>query len=637
ARPAPAIVQETPAVEPAPKPPAEAKRAPEMKPAPIVNAAPVVPAPVKPAAPQREVTRPQIAAIPQHLAALEYTPHKNIRPAGFQEVTPGQSKLSSIAEHLGEPISTEHQGDSTVMTYEVGPFPKVEVILAGDLVDSVVIHLKDAAPEADVLTELGLANFTPVDVTDDEGNLLGKAIPERGVALSYAGDAAEGHVAQVVLATITAEPFLMRALATHDNRYASILADAEYAFTLDKRSAEARAVTARVLAALGRVSEARAAVEDAIQLDPGATDYRLMYAKLLSQSGDFANALKMVETIAGTASVPPEFVAQAEQQWGELLANGPEHDYAAAIEHYTTAIKLAAPLSQSEDVVLRRAALRTLVDANLAVASAVAAGNYKRKPEVVPKWISKAEAFGQLALQDGTDPYLRLYVPAKTLAAYAKLEEPIDPTPAIETAITAAQELIAEATDPLYKHQLEWELGCALLDAVQIEHNRGQFELAVQYANNALVLMGDNAAQREATPQRDYQLGKLFFATGALYAIGFNDHAEAVHYYLEALPLLSLPLAAEFKAEASNHGERFVSMGVSFWQNGNRDQAIELTLTGVKHLREGIEKGSAEQQALAVPYGNLAAMYRQLGNAGEAKKYTELARRLEPPATTTRR
>jgi tetratricopeptide (TPR) repeat protein len=175
-----------------------------------------------------------------------------------------------------------------------------------------------------------------------------------------------------------------------------------------------------------------------------------------------------------------------------------------------------------------------------------------------------------------------------------------------------------------------------LLDAVQIEHARGEFDVAMQYANNALTLLGENVGYREATLLRDHTLGRMYFSIGALYAVGRNDHAEAVHFYLQALPLLDQPLPPELTEDRGRHGERMVSMGVSFWQNGNKPQAIELTLKGARLVQAAVEARELDTAALAVPYGNLAAMYHQLGNSSEAEKYGDLAKKIEPVKTSRR-
>jgi tetratricopeptide (TPR) repeat protein len=131
-------------------------------------------------------------------------------------------------------------------------------------------------------------------------------------------------------------------------------------------------------------------------------------------------------------------------------------------------------------------------------------------------------------------------------------------------------------------------------------------------------------------------MGRMYFSIGALYAVGRNDHTEAVHYYLQAIPLLDQPLPPELAEDRGRHGERMVSMGVSFWQNGNKPQAIELTLKGAKTVQAAVEAKELDDASLAVPYGNLAAMYRQLGKNPEAEKYGELVKRIEPVKTSRR-
>jgi tetratricopeptide (TPR) repeat protein len=281
--------------------------------------------------------------------------------------------------------------------------------------------------------------------------------------------------------------------------------------------------------------------------------------------------------------------------------------------------------------------LEILTDGNMAVARSIAAGNYKRKSEVVPKWIAKSESWGKQLRGGEVDHALDLAAAVKSLSAYAAMEEPVDPTDAVERALHAARELISATTDEFRKREIEWTLACGLADAVQVEHMRGEFDNALKHANNAIVLLTENATHRESTHARNQQLGRMFFAMGAIYAVGNQDHAEAVHYYLKAQPLLSPPLAPQFKPESGRQGERLVSMGVSYWQNGNKEQAVDVTLTGMQLIRSAAELGHVDPQSLAVPYGNLASMYRQLGKTADAAKYAELAKRLETENATKKR
>jgi hypothetical protein len=67
-------------------------------------------------------------------------------------------------------------------------------------------------------------------------------------------------------------------------------------------------------------------------------------------------------------------------------------------------------------------------------------------------------------------------------------------------------------------------------------------------------------------------------------------------------------------------------MGVTYWQIGEKDHAIDLTLNGLELVEKSVDDGTLPKKALAVPYGNLATMYEQLGEKEDAAKYASLAK-----------
>ena len=73
-------------------------------------------------------------------------------------------------------------------------------------------------------------------------------------------------------------------------------------------------------------------------------------------------------------------------------------------------------------------------------------------------------------------------------------------------------------------------------------------------------------------------------------------------------------------------GEELVSMGVTYWQVGEKDRALDLTLNGATLTQQAVDRGVLPKASLAVPYGNLATMYKQLGQASDAAKYADLAK-----------
>ena len=91
------------------------------------------------------------------------------------------------------------------------------------------------------------------------------------------------------------------------------------------------------------------------------------------------------------------------------------------------------------------------------------------------------------------------------------------------------------------------------------------------------------------------------------------------------VPLLERPIPTAALANLGRHGESFVSMGVSYWDTGNHDEALRLTAEGIKLMQQAVKDGTLEEEALHVPYTNLATMHRFLGDDEQADAFGELA------------
>ena len=57
-------------------------------------------------------------------------------------------------------------------------------------------------------------------------------------------------------------------------------------------------------------------------------------------------------------------------------------------------------------------------------------------------------------------------------------------------------------------------------------------------------------------------------------------------------------------------------MGVTYWQIGEKDHAIDLTLNGAELVEKAVDGGVLPKKSLAVPYGNLADDVRAAGREG---------------------
>jgi tetratricopeptide (TPR) repeat protein len=239
------------------------------------------------------------------------------------------------------------------------------------------------------------------------------------------------------------------------------------------------------------------------------------------------------------------------------------------------------------------------------------------------------DAAEDLIDHEGADESLHLRVLRRALAASAGTQGKLDPATWTKDAVKTARRLIDTSEDPWRRARLEWELGLALYDALQADQARGYHDHAL--ANSALVVKYLESAleHRQETPHGAYVLGRLYFRIGTIYAVELNDHRAAVTWFEKALPLLERPLPATAVADLGRLGESFVSIGISYWETGRRDEAMQLTQRGIDLITKGVNERLIGQDALSVPYTNLAFMHRELGHAKQAAGYAEMATRLE--------
>jgi tetratricopeptide (TPR) repeat protein len=249
-------------------------------------------------------------------------------------------------------------------------------------------------------------------------------------------------------------------------------------------------------------------------------------------------------------------------------------------------------------------------------------------------WIGRASGLAEDYIEkDGGSVELRLFIAQRVLASLASFRPTLDPTPWVNEAEEAAKTLFAQSDDELWQQHVKWELGIAYLNALRVEHTRRQTEAALKYGQEAIDNLSVGASGRQAVHSSEQLVGQLYFQMGAVYAVHKLDHAKAVEWYDKAAPLLTGQRPPSELYAPRREGEMLVSMGVSYWQLGNQTQAIDLTKTGVNLVEAAVENGVLAKSTLAVPYGNLATMYQQLGDDTSASKYSDLAKSITASET----
>jgi len=576
-----------------------------------------------------------VASPPKDGKALEPVPEDSnagtteIDTASFNGVTPGASTLEDVKKAWGIPKEMrKHQG-ATVHLYAVEPFDHVEVVFFEGKVTSVIIRLHGTFVAEAVAKQLALSKIRPVFVSNEMGEILGQSYPERGVLFSFTPSPSPGKatmkVSQIILEPVTAEPFVLRAETDLDSQPQSCLKDLEAAVKLAPQNGRARWLQARALVRLGDMNKALSAIEEAVRLEPKNGQYFLTHAQVLGQTGRPREAAEMAQKAIDLSPERPHVKIRAMCLLGDLASSGPQPDYKQGMQYHSQAIKAAEALINDPHPAIRQPAKEVLIDAHLGAAQEIAWGNWNNKEVAVSAWLKRAsEVADDLVQNDGGAAELRFRVAARALAACVGLQGKLDPATWAEQAVRVGKELVSSAASPSQKQDCQRELGLALYDAVQVCQMRDDRDAAQKYGKLATEALEATKPSKDR-PGDLYLLGRLYFRLGAIRASEKANHRGAVEWFDKALAPLQDAAANVSSSERGRLGETFVSMGVSYWEVGQRDKAVRITQQGVEMMEKAFQQGSLAKTALDVAYNNLATMHRQLGQDDQARRYTEKA------------
>jgi tetratricopeptide (TPR) repeat protein len=393
-----------------------------------------------------------------------------------------------------------------------------------------------------------------------------------------------------------------------------------------------RALEAETLLASNRAAEALATADEGLRTAPQNSRWRLIRGKALLALGRWDEAAREAEAVSNRSGAAVIHRAAARLLQGDCLALSPQHDVRAAMEHHFQAAQLAttavqeamrggpAVASPEAAEALRREALWTAMEAYLAIAADVAEGRWRKREETFAQWIDHAErTVASLAPADVKEDW-SFYVRCRALEASAASGGKVDPAPYAAAALEGGARLIAAAPDAQIRADVQAQLGVTLFESSQKLTAAGQREAARNCLFDGQRLL--EAAVQQPGGSRDiaYLLGRIYFVLGFDHAAE-EDHTQAAKWYAKAAPLLEGPLPPSRLAEAGVHGERLVSMGVSFWQTQQREQALALTEKGLRYIQQAVDQGQLDRSALTVPLNNLTNMNRALGNTEQAERY----------------
>ena len=217
---------------------------------------------------------------------------------------------------------------------------------------------------------------------------------------------------------------------------------------------------------------------------------------------------------------------------------------------------------------------------------------------------------------------------ARALGIILGLQGKMDPTHWSSETVRCGEDLIASSPEPARKSQVQWEIAVALYDALQVYQMRSDQESTLKCGEQAVAYLTRSGRQSQPGAA-SYLLGRIYFRLGAVYAINREDHKGAVDYFEKAVPMLGKTPPPEAMTDLARLGDSFVSMGVSYWKTGYRKKALALTQHGANLMEESVRRGTHERNVLIVPYSNLAAMNREMGNSEDAVRMEQMASRIK--------
>jgi tetratricopeptide (TPR) repeat protein len=557
----------------------------------------------------------------------------------FQGIAVGKSTKHELITAWEQPADSAATPEGDVLVYHRSPFQAVEVLVdKHGLVSTIKITLAAPIEYKKLSEQLSLDAVDPVAISDDADKSVGLAFPERGVMFIFTNPgnvtpvnedkaAAPTTVSQVIVQPIDSHLFALRAEKHLHGPYGQNISDLKTAISLEPEYGNAYYLLAKIYLATGQADLANVAAADACEIEPKNASYQLLRAQARELLGEYDDAVLKVRAVLDREDLTVLDRAQALHRMACLASLGDGEIASTTITFEERAIEAADKLATSKDAKERRAAKQVLVEAHIAIAEEVARQSFNQKVEAMSLWVGRASGLAEdyISKDDGSIE-LRLLLAQRVLGSLASFRPTLDPAPWVAEAEDAAKTMFAQSDDEMWQQHVKWELGIAYLNALRVEHTRRQTDMALKYGQQAIDNLAVGASSRQAVHLSEQLVGQLYFQMGAVYAVHKLDHAKAVPWYDKAAPLLTGQRPASELYAPRREGEMLVSMGVSYWQLGNESRALDLTKTGVGLVETAVENGVLAKTTLAVPYGNLATMYQQMGETTNAAKYSDLAK-----------
>ena len=567
--------------------------------------------------------------------APDETPTLAIDPASFRGAYPGKTTRADIDNEWGTGVAIPRDDGTECFFWEIEPFDRVAVTFRDGVVTAIQIKLAKPVPSSELAKQLEIADLRTVAILDDSGAAIGQVFPERGVMFSL--ETGTTSATAVLLESLDPDSFVLRAESEMKSSAAYAVADLEYAIEIDPTHLRAHRLLLALMCDEGRWQTALQLANTAEELGPGDAWTGLKRAEVLLKLDRPKEAQSAIDELIERQDVSSLLASQAGRLRGRIELGKVSPDYEQTVDLFTEAIRKATPLAESRSENVRSVAQQVLLDAHLGTAQAIAQGTWQQKNRVIPKWISRANSIVEkIDTEDPSRDRLELDLTCGVLAVAAGSANAIEAVPWVKRLLAIREQMNDSVTDPWRRRQIDWQVGCGLNDALEAARKRGDAEDMLDNATLTVAYLERGAEHRELTATERRDVGDLMFQIGIMHSLRNSDHATAVTWFDKTIPLWNQNEQVVRDSELGRVGESFISMAISYWQVERRDDAIDLSRTGVDFMVEAVDRQKLDEQSLSVAYGNLATMYAEQGDTDKSQAYAEMATRVESTSSLLR-
>lgn len=562
--------------------------------------------------------------------------HPPIKTASFNGIVPGHSSIKNVVELWGKPVQESTSGGELAHLYSLPDLNHIEVMYDKNrIVKSIVVRFDELFPENVVREqfEAELLKSRPVLIPDETGKIIGELFPEKGVVFLFTSSKNGGmyQVRQIGIEPVISEPFVLRAEATLNDQPSESYRDLIDAIRINRTDAKAYWLLAKIELLQGYTETANLNIQKAIRFDERKPAYHLTLAQVLSRMNRVEDAKLYLEETLRICERFPIDKARVHCLLGDFYRTGQVPDCENAYKHHSDAIDIANQLTDHSNPTIRQTAKDILFESRLAVAKDIAWGRWKGKDRAIENWLASAQSIitdpEMMAARRFSQEYpLKLAI--CELACQTGMKEENDIEPYVKEVIQTGEKLLTKTNDSILLQKLQWEIGLAVYDAVQIYQLRGKYNLALHYGELAAEYM-ETGIKGKTNDSDLYLVGRLYFRLGTIHALGNKNHRAALEWFNKSKPIFERLFPKINPEESGRFGESLVSMGVSYWLTDQRDEAVRLTERGLQQIERGAKLGFVKESAFAIPYSNLMNMYNELGNIEKSRYYANLSSSLK--------